>query len=49
MNKQQVDKLVQQRLSDYSKKEANSVNSKLDELINLLKGYSGEHVQVQTV
>jgi hypothetical protein len=49
MNKQQVDRLVQQRLNDYSKKEANSVNSKLDELINLLKGYSGEHVQVQTV
>lgn len=49
MNKQQVDQLVQQRLKDYSKKESNGVASKLDELINLLKGYSGERVQVQTV
>lgn len=49
MDKQQVDNLVQQRLKEYSKNSANGVVAKMDQLIDLLKGYSGEHVQVHTV
>lgn len=49
MDKAQVDQLVQQRLKEYSNNSSKGVAAKLDELINLLKGYSGEHVQVQTV
>ena len=49
MNKQQVDQLVQRRLKEYSKNESNGVVAKMDQLINLLKGYSGDKVKVQTV
>jgi hypothetical protein len=49
MTKKEVDNIVQQRMKDYSKTEATGVAAKLDQLINLLKGYSGENVRVKTV
>lgn len=45
----EVDKIVTNRMNEKAKSDANSVASKLDELIGLLKGYSGERVVVQTV
>jgi hypothetical protein len=49
MDKKQVEQLVQARLREHANSAANSTASKIDELISLLKGYSGEHVIVQTV
>jgi hypothetical protein len=49
MTKKEVDNIVQQRMKDYSKTEATGVVAKLDQLIDLLKGYSGENVMVKTV
>lgn len=49
MTKKEVDTIVQQRMKDYSKTEATGVTAKLDQLIDLLKGYSGENVMVKTV
>ena len=45
----EVDKIVTNRMNEKAKSDANSVASKLDELIGLLKGYSGERVIVQTI
>lgn len=45
----EVDKIVTNRMNERAKSDANGVASKLDELIGLLKGYSGERVVVQTV
>ena len=49
MDKKQVEQLVQARLREHANSAANSTASKIDELISLLKGYSGDHVIVQTV
>lgn len=49
MTKKEVDNIVQQRMKDYSKTEATGVVAKLDQLIELLKGYSGENVRVKTI
>lgn len=49
MDKKQVEQLVQTRLREHANSAANSTASKIDELISLLKGYSGEHIVVQTV
>lgn len=49
MDKKQVEQLVQTRLKEHATSAANSTASKIDELISLLKGYSGEHVVVQTI
>lgn len=49
MDKKQVEQLVQARLKEHANSAANSTASKIDELINLLKGYSGDHVVVQTI
>jgi hypothetical protein len=49
MTKKEVDNIVQQRMKDYSKTEATGVVAKLDQLIDLLKGYSGENVMVKTI
>lgn len=49
MDKKQVEQLVQTRLKEHANSAANSTAAKIDELISLLKGYSGEHVVVQTV
>lgn len=49
MNKKQVEQLVQTRLKEHANSAANSTASKIDELISLLKGYSGDHVVVQTL
>lgn len=49
MDKKQVEQLVQARLKEHATSAANSTASKIDELISLLKGYSGDHVVVQTI
>ena len=49
MTKKEIDNIVQQRMKDYSQNEANGVTAKLDQLIDLLKGYSGENVMVKTI
>lgn len=49
MDKKQVEQLVQTRLKEHANSAANSTASKIDELISLLKGYSGDHVVVQTI
>lgn len=49
MKREDVDKLVQARMKEHATAEANSTASKIDELISLLKGFSGEHVVVQTI
>lgn len=49
MDKKQVEQLVQTRLKEHANSAANSTASKIDELISLLKGYSGEHIVVQTI
>lgn len=49
MDKKQVEQLVQARLREHANSAANSTASKIDELISLLKGYSGDHVIVQTI
>lgn len=48
MSKEDVDKIVQSRIKEYSKQESNGVVAKIDELISLLKGHSGD-VVVRTV
>ena len=49
MTADEVNKIVDNRMNEKAKSDANSVASKLDELIGLLKGYSGERVVVQTI
>ena len=49
MDKKQVEQLVQARLREHANSAANSTASKIDELISMLKGYSGDHVVVQTI
>ena len=46
---EEVDKIVTARMNEKAKADANSVTSKIDELISLLKGYGGEHVVMQTI
>ena len=48
MSKEDVDKIVQSRIKDYSRQESNGVVAKIDELISLLKGHNGD-VVVRTV
>ena len=45
----EVDKIVTSRMNEKAKADANSVASKIDELISLFKGYGGEHAVVQTI
>lgn len=49
MTADEVNKIVDSRMNEKAKSDANGVASKLDELIGLLKGYSGERVIVQTI
>lgn len=49
MTVDEVNKIVTNRMNERARSDANSVASKLDELIGLLKGYSGENVIVKTV
>lgn len=49
LTKEEVDSIVKTRLNERAKMDANGTISKLDELISLLKGYSGENVVVQTI
>ena len=48
MSKEQQNAEVQRRLNAYNAAEANGMISKIDEMLNLLKGYSG-YVKVKTV
>lgn len=47
LSKQQVESLVDARLNDKAKADANSMSAKLDDLISLLKGMTGENVVVK--
>ena len=49
MTPEQVKQEVDARLNERAKADSNGVTSKLDELISLLKGYSGEYAVIQTV
>lgn len=49
LSKEEVDNIVKTRLNERAKADANSTISKLDELISLLKGYSGDNVIVKTL
>lgn len=49
LSKEEVDNIVKTRLNEKAKADANSTISKLDELISLLKGYSGDNVIVKTL
>ena len=49
LSKSDVDTIVTSRLNEKAKIEANGMSAKLDELISLLKGMSGETVVVKTV
>lgn len=49
MTPEQIQKEVDNRINERSKADANGIGAKLDELILLLKGYSGENVVVHTV
>ena len=49
MDQDLFNKLVNNRLNEKAQTEAGSMSAKLDELISLLKGMSGEHVVVQTI
>ena len=49
LSKDEVDNIVKTRLNERAKMDANGTIAKLDELLSLLKGYSGENVIVQTV
>jgi cytochrome c556 len=49
LTKEEVETIVKTRLNEKAKSDANSTMSKLDELISLLKGYSGDNVIVKTV
>lgn len=46
---EEVDKIVAARMNEKAKADANGLASKIDELISLFKGYSGEYAVVQTV
>jgi hypothetical protein len=47
LSKQQVESMVDARLNDKAKADANSMSAKLDDLISLLKGMTGENVVVK--
>ena len=49
LSKSDVDAIVTSRLNEKAKNEANGMSAKLDELISLLKGMSGENVVVKTL
>lgn len=46
---EEVDRIVATRMNEKAKADANGLASKIDELISLFKGYSGEYAVVQTV
>jgi hypothetical protein len=48
LSKSDIELEVQRRLNAYNAAEANGMISKIDEMLNLLKGYSG-YVKVKTV
>lgn len=49
LSRSDVDAIVAARLNERARTEANGMSAKLDELISLLKGLSGENVIVKTV
>lgn len=49
LSKDDIDTIVQQRLSESARFEANSINAKLDALISLLSGTSGMNAIVKTI
>ena len=49
LSRSDVDAIVAARLNERARTEANGMSAKLDELISLLKGMSGENVIVKTV
>ena len=49
MTPEEVKRVVDSRLAEKSKSESTGVAAKLDELINLLKGYGSDNVVVQTI
>ena len=49
MTPEEVKKVVDSRMSERAKADANGMLSKLDELMSLLKGYGSENVVVQTL
>ena len=49
LNKEEVEKIVSTRLNEKANADANGLTAKLDELISLLKGSSGERVLVEVL
>ena len=49
MTAEEVSKIVDSRMKEHANTTANSTVAKIDELLSLLKGFSGEHVVVQTI
>ena len=47
LTKEEVDKIVRTRMSDYAKSNAGGVTAKLDELLSLLRGYGGSRAVVR--
>lgn len=49
LTKEEIDAMVKTRINEKAQADANGVSAKLDELISLLKGFSGENVVVKTI
>jgi hypothetical protein len=49
LSKNDVETIVNSRLAEKARSDANSVIAKLDEMMSLLKGFSGENIIVKTV
>lgn len=49
LSKEDVDRIVKNRIAENAKNETNGIASKIDELINLFKGYSGDTAIVKTI
>ena len=49
LSKEDVDLIVRSRLNERAKADANGVAAKIDELMSLLKGFSGSNVVVKTI
>ncbi len=49
MTAEEVSRIVDSRMKEHASTNANSTVAKIDELLSLLRGFSGEHVVVQTI
>lgn len=49
MTAEEVSRIVDSRMKEHASTTANSTVAKIDELLSLLRGFSGEHVVVQTI